>query len=400
MSAGGIAMGVPSLEKLVTRIITLANAPGDLSDFIYILIREWNESRKSEQLSSSFHDRVLFDDRTIPLNDALALVQNRLKERRRREKSGMQCSMFGIWGSRTLDGDLFTARNLDWNKDMGIQENKLISVYHPNDGAYAHATIGYTGFIGALTGISSRGLTVHEANLEENMITFEGFPWVLRLRFIMENAKNLVEAKNLWDATNNTVGFNHMIGSAIDSKSLVEETMYEYTAYFFDNDEREASAVYIDPESGEKSQLGFPLREALYRTNHGYDPLIREHYQSSQAPDSWSMQRYMFIYRGISWYQSADIRMNAFDAINITSIAADKGPNAYSCQNNYKEGSNVLSVTFHPSKNTLYAAWEDGTGSSWTPAACNCYVAFEMSDWWTHSPAIEGSQSVKIIGFR
>lgn len=37
--------------------------------------------------------------------------------------------------------------------------------------------------------------TVHEANLEENEISFSGFPWTLRLRYIMENAKNIDQAK-------------------------------------------------------------------------------------------------------------------------------------------------------------------------------------------------------------
>ena len=59
--------------------------------------------------------------------------------------------------------------------------------------------------------MSSQGLTVHEANLEENRITFDGFPWALRLRYIMQHAANLTEVKALWEATNNTVGFNHMV---------------------------------------------------------------------------------------------------------------------------------------------------------------------------------------------
>ena len=38
-------------------------------------------------------------------------------------------------------------------------------------------------------------LLVHEANLEENEITFSGFPWVLRLRYVMEYASDLAEGK-------------------------------------------------------------------------------------------------------------------------------------------------------------------------------------------------------------
>ena len=48
----------------------------------------------------------------------------------------------------------------------------------------------YGGLYGALLGMSAEGLTTHEANLEETEITFSGFPWLLRLRYIMENAHN------------------------------------------------------------------------------------------------------------------------------------------------------------------------------------------------------------------
>jgi hypothetical protein len=41
------------------------------------------------------------------------------------------------------------------------------------------------------------GLTVHEANLEVKAETFRGFPWVLRLRYIMEEANNLAEVSVL-----------------------------------------------------------------------------------------------------------------------------------------------------------------------------------------------------------
>ena len=33
--------------------------------------------------------------------------------------AGLQCSMFAVWGDRTADGQLFSGRNLDWNKDTG-----------------------------------------------------------------------------------------------------------------------------------------------------------------------------------------------------------------------------------------------------------------------------------------
>jgi hypothetical protein len=43
-----------------------------------------------------------------------------------------------------------------------------------------------------------------------------GFQWTLRLRYILMNAKNLAEAKNIWVSTKNTFGINHMVASAVD----------------------------------------------------------------------------------------------------------------------------------------------------------------------------------------
>jgi len=42
-----------------------------------------------------------------------------------------------------------------------------VTVYRPNDGSIAHATIGYVAMYGALAGMSSAGISVSEANLEE-----------------------------------------------------------------------------------------------------------------------------------------------------------------------------------------------------------------------------------------
>jgi len=235
--------------------------------------------------------------------------------------------------------------------------------------------------IGALAGMSSQGITVHEANLEEDEITFNGFPFPLRLRYIMENAQNLQEAQNLWQHTNNTSGFNHMVGSGSDSQSLVMETMRGYTAYFGANDPREAKATWTNSTTKVTYQIGFPMEEAVWRTNHGYDPIIREHFEYSQGPSTWSQERYMQVYDGFKYYENAGIKMDIFDAINVTAIVADKGYHPYYCAN-YPDGMNVISCTFHPSQNEMYIAWEDGTLNSWRPACCNIYVHFEMSRWW------------------
>ena len=164
--------------------------------------------------------------------------------------------------------------HVDWMTDLGINEYKLLTVHHP-PGGNSHVTVGFAGIWGAMAGMSSQGLTVHEANLESKLDTFQGFPWILRLREVMATSKNIAEARKVWDSTNNTVGFNHMIGSSNDQHAIAMETMKGYTAYFDTMDPREVGAK--DPQTGEV--YGFPLTDALYRTNHGYDPVTQEQYQ-------------------------------------------------------------------------------------------------------------------------
>lgn len=226
---GAAARGCPDCGAYITRGITLANAPGDVQDFLLILLREFS-GKSADGLSA----RAL-----AKLEQSWALKS---------PKHSLHCSMFAVWGSRTVGGELYSARNLDWNKDTGINKNKLVMVTVPDDGTTPSASIGFVGLYGALAGMSAAGITMHEANLEEDQISFTGFPWVLRIRYIMEFASDIVTAKELWDATNNTVGFNHMIASAKDAilyregktktVALALETMYQYTASFADNDIR------------------------------------------------------------------------------------------------------------------------------------------------------------------
>ena len=76
--------------------MTLANAPGDVKDFLLILSREF--LLKTNQPDSHALMKLLGLLKTSPQN-------------------GMHCSMFAVWGNRTLHGELYSARNLDWNKD-------------------------------------------------------------------------------------------------------------------------------------------------------------------------------------------------------------------------------------------------------------------------------------------
>jgi hypothetical protein len=360
MTDGGIKARVKgNVGKTAARGITIANFPGSLENLKFIF-----QDEKAHPPTNS--SSVVEEIDTPELWRLLNKMESKWK--------GLSCSMFGVWGSRTESGHLYTGRNLDWLADMGISANKLITVFHPEEG-HAHATVGWAGFWGAITGMSSQGISVHEANLESDDITFRGFPWVLRLRHVMAKASNIQEAMSVWNATGNTVGFNHGVGSANDGQAVVLETMMGSTAEFGANDPREQDLVY----NGE--QIAAPRTEAVYRTNHGYDPYTIEHYMwNGTGAYQNSIDRYMMFPEIIDDYAAIDKLISLTEAVNMTALVGDKGQSQmYDCTPPYPDGSNILSVTFDLNNLAMYTAFENGHEDSWSPAACNTYVKFDMA---------------------
>jgi hypothetical protein len=86
--------------------------PGDVQDILYILQREWNNR--------------FGDNRFDLMAEKLKLEENKLFVKKQRAETvvakqtepttGLQCSMFSVWGSRTEGGVLYSGRNLDWNQ--------------------------------------------------------------------------------------------------------------------------------------------------------------------------------------------------------------------------------------------------------------------------------------------
>ena len=69
--------------------------------------------------------------------------------------------MFAVWGGRTEESSLFSARNLDWNKDTGVNKHKVVMVIVPNDGGIPSATLGFAGLFGTLAGMSAKGHSLY-----------------------------------------------------------------------------------------------------------------------------------------------------------------------------------------------------------------------------------------------
>jgi len=369
MRQGGISIGFPEIGKYAERGFTLSSiATGDVAQDIEWLLE--NEKNATNGTSPTLdylreHNMTVTQFGSI-LSQAFG------------PSNGQQCSMWGAWGSRTKTGKLWTGRNLDWLSQSGVSTYKLITVYHPPSG-HAHATVGFVGLTGAITGMSAPGLTVHEAGNDNKMESGLGFGWAVRLRYIMENADDHASVQKLWNDTENTMGLNHGIGSAKDNQFLILEVKAGYTAYFHANDSREANYQVNG------TYYGNPLTEALWRTNHGFDPVFLNSAMYDH-PGTDTQTRYVLLHDSFVNYQSQNSPIDELQAVNITALVGDKGgktPDTFTTCEKASSGSNIISVTYNPSASIMYVAFENGKDATHLPACCNYYVKFDMTKWFS-----------------
>ena len=110
----------------------------------------------------------------------------------------------------------------------------------------------------------------------------------------------------------------------------------------------------IDPDTGEV--FGFPLHEAVWRTNHGYDPAVMKMYQwYGNGAYKNSKDRYNVIHDHIDEYEKNAHLIGAEEAVRITSAVGQKGddtneevcdPSLYS-KGTYADHLSVLSCHFN-----------------------------------------------------
>ncbi|KYR00406.1 hypothetical protein DLAC_03157 [Tieghemostelium lacteum] len=386
---GSASAGFTIPPKTITNAVVLTSFPGWAQENIeYLLIGEMESLEFTEYLSSQGHEKYADSIEEILLNlKEQVMIRNGGETPFDSDKiRGMQCSHFSVWGDRTQQGQMFNGRNLDWFADTGIAKYKLIYIFHA-EGTYSNAAIGFAGLMGAITGINNNGVFVAESDNDSVKVTFEGLTWSMRLRYIMEYSATIQEALANWEATNNTMGMNHMLSAANDVgvtqyPAYALETMARYTAYFHDNDPEE-QYVFVNEENGDLTQMGHPMALAVYRTNHGYDDTIRRYQFANITPENNSFTRYMLFVDTFNYYNLTQNQIGELEAVNITSLLGDKNSTDYYSCENQDQGANVISAAFHHASNKMFVAYEEGTGSSRICACCGTYVQVDLTQFWT-----------------
>jgi len=237
-------------------------------------------------------------------------------------------------------------------------------------------------------------------NLDNSIVTFSGLAFPLRLRYILERSTDLASAMGTWNGTNNTNSFNFLIGSAVDAKKATKttgtgafalETIMGFTAVYPDSQKEASATVFCQPKecSGWTNQtgvvyIGHPLEEAVWRTNHAFDPLIMN---SQESLFNDTVFRYDLMHDLFVGLKAEGKPIDDVIAVSIVATLGTKGKNFLSCDpSNFGRGENVMSIAYAPGPRLndqfghFYVAWEQG-GKNWRPAACNPYVRIDFQKW-------------------
>lgn len=135
------------------------------------------------------------------------------------------CSMVGAWGPATAGGKTLALRALDWDTDGPFKQVPLVAVYHPVAAAggvgHAFVNVGFIGWIGSLTGMSSKRLSIHEIGVSFPDAThfgtesFVGVPFVFLLRDILQFDNSVDDAVARITSANRTCDLLLGVGDGV-----------------------------------------------------------------------------------------------------------------------------------------------------------------------------------------
>lgn len=145
------------------------------------------------------------------------------------------CTSFAAWDSKTSDGSLLIARNLDFYAGDDFAENKMVAFVKP-DAGYPFMTVSWAGMAGNLSGMNLEGLTVTINAGKSDVPLVAKTPISILSREILQYARNIDEAIAIAKKRDVFVAESIMVGSANDRKAvLIEVSPNKFGVYEVQN---------------------------------------------------------------------------------------------------------------------------------------------------------------------
>jgi isopenicillin-N N-acyltransferase like protein len=141
------------------------------------------------------------------------------------------CTSFGTWNDRSQDSTMIIGRNFDFYVGDKFAEDKIVAFFNPAKG-YKFMTVTWGGFIGAVSGMNEKGLTVTINAAKSSTPSGSATPVSLVAREILQYAKNIAEAVQIARSRKMFVSESFLIGSAEDNRAItIEKTPDDLDVY-------------------------------------------------------------------------------------------------------------------------------------------------------------------------
>ncbi|MHC4876329.1 MAG: C45 family autoproteolytic acyltransferase/hydrolase [Planctomycetota bacterium] len=137
------------------------------------------------------------------------------------------CSGFALFGKATKDGKLYHGRVLDYMTAIGLQDAATTFVVHV-DGHIPFANVGYAGFIGSVSGMNARAISLGEMG-GRGEGQWDGVPMATLMRRALEECSTLDDVMDLWKNSPRTCEYyyvfadgktNRAVGVAAEPESI------------------------------------------------------------------------------------------------------------------------------------------------------------------------------------
>jgi isopenicillin-N N-acyltransferase like protein len=143
------------------------------------------------------------------------------------------CSGLVANGSATKDGHVYQLRILDYGANFNLQRRPLITVYRPTtESANMYVTIGWIGFVGAISGVNEKGVALSEMGFGNPPgETLAGTPMPFLLKNVLRYADTAEEAAAIIRAARRTNSYVYFLGDKHNAPIGMITSAQECVAY-------------------------------------------------------------------------------------------------------------------------------------------------------------------------
>jgi len=135
------------------------------------------------------------------------------------------CSGFALSGSATKDGTLYHGRILDYGCDWRLQEHAILTIAEP-DGKIPFVNVTYAGFIGSVTGMNAKRVSVGEMG-GGGLGHWQGVPMSFLVRMALEEADDLDEAIAIFRDNPRTCDYYYVVADGKSGKAVGMEACWD-----------------------------------------------------------------------------------------------------------------------------------------------------------------------------